>query len=96
MTLGVLIGQMLPAALGRAGPSSQRPSAPKGFAGAMLWEAIVPLVLDSAGVGAPQHVHHLRERRLLPDASDKAHRCCSLLRHIPLQCSQPTLSHARL
>ncbi len=60
----------------------------------MLWEAVVALVLYSAGVGAPQHIHHLGEGCLLPDAPNQAHRRCSLIRHIPLQCSQAALCHA--
>ena len=36
-------------------------SRPESLAGAVLWEAVVALILHSPGVGAPQYVHHLHD-----------------------------------
>ena len=46
---------------------------PVGLAQAVLWQALVALGLDAAGVGALEHVDHVCQRHALPRGLDHRH-----------------------
>ena len=62
----------------------QAQAAPEGLAGAVFGQRVVAAVLDGLVVGAPKHVHHVRQAAVLLHRAHQPHHRKRLRRQVAL------------